>query len=235
MRFFGLAFCLISACFAQQPGRVVIPVVRSVTISVTSDVAGGCGSTVSPTLAQQDVMAVLRATGFKISNDPYAILAIDADCGAVGVRRRSSPISVHQCLTLSEKAPITSKENGATFTMTWRKCHADQCGGSNCQEMVRFGLHGLLMQLLKTYEEQDPLSDLSMLQSQLPQQPNVKGAAENSNKGAQSISASPFTLSSIRSDGIILREMFYSLYLMNCIGTLVYWLSRASTVDAPFR
>jgi hypothetical protein len=82
------------------------------------------------------------------------------------------------------------------------------------------------MQLLKTYEEYDPKSDLSVLQGLLPQQPNANGAGTQSSMGAHLISASSSTLSSIASDGVMIRKMFYFLYLTNCMGLLVYWLSR---------
>src|SRR5215469_7775846 len=79
---------------AQQPGRLLIPLVHSVAVSVRSTATAGCVNVISGPLTQQDAVDLLRRAGFKISEPPDAIVRIATDCGEARPRNRTSAVSV---------------------------------------------------------------------------------------------------------------------------------------------
>ena len=221
LRFFGLGLCLIPACIAQQSERILIPFVHSVTISVTSTAARGCDGTISSSVTQQDATDLLRGTGFQFRDNPNAKLLIDQDCETVRTSRQSSEVLIHQCLILSEAVPAESQPNSANFATSWRRCQSQQCVRPNCQQMTRAQLHGLLMQFLKSFQEYKPPSETSLLERR-PQPPSAPTVVAKSEVGSQ------IRVASIGSDGdLVIRDVFYSLYLASCIALFVYWLARA--------
>lgn len=223
----GVGLCLAFASFAQEPGRLLIPLVRSVSISVTSNVAPACGTTISPSLAREDTTALLRGVGFTVSNIHNAQIAVNTECAALSAGSRNPVMSVNQCLSLSEPLPRRLKESPAPLTPTWQQCQSNRCIGAKCQELARAGLHLLLIQLLSSFQEYDSKSDLTTLQSQPQPEPNARGEGTGlqSTAGRHSVSGHPtgYTMPPQR---ILVRDVFYSLYVMNCFSLLIYWQFR---------
>ena len=222
----GFGLWLVPASFGQEPGKLVIPLVRSVTILVESEVAESCGGAISQSVLKQDATTLLRGVGFTVSNIHSSRLEISTDCVAADRRSHTPAMAIDQCLSLSETLPDRSTQSGAMVATTWRKCQSNRCVGPNCEDLVRSGLHSQLIELLSSFQKHDSLSALAPPQTKPQQQAGV-----TVEEAARHVKLRPFSAS--YSTGyapiprrMLIRNAFYLLYVMNCLGLMVYWQFR---------
>ena len=218
---FGIGLCLFPASFGQETGKVLIPLVHSVAISVTSHINETCGNTITGSTFREDATALLVRAGFIVSNVHNAVVSIDTDCVAIPHSNRSSVMTVNQCLSLSETAPDRSNGKSAVPSTIWRECKASRCIGLNCQELAQSGLHDLLLQLWSGFQENDAQKDSVALTTTDPLV--IRRGLERA--PASSVQSIAYMSESKRA---AVRKVFYSLYLMNCLTLLVYWQFRRS-------
>ena len=156
---FGIGLFLVPASFAQESGKVLIPLVHSVAISVSSHINERCGNTITGSAFREDATALLVRAGFTVSNVHNAVVSIDTDCVAISPSNRSTVMAVNQCLSLSETAPDRSNGKSAIPSTIWRECKASRCIRLNCRELAQSGLHDLLLQLWSGFQENDSQKD----------------------------------------------------------------------------
>jgi len=203
----GLYLCILAVHTSFGQERSKIPLAAPLRMSVTSNVAQGCGGAIPPSVIQQVAEAQLRAVGVTVANIHNAQLAMDIDCVAVTPGSRSAAVVVHQCLAFSEPVPAASNGGRAMFATTWRKCQSFTCGGAKCELLARSGLSTLVNPFLSDFQERNARNDLPSPQIRL--QPRAG------------------FLSGEVPQRVVGGVVFYLLYIMVCVTVMVYWRRRA--------
>ena len=101
------------------------------TLWVAARVARSCNGPVRDAAIQSAVEAQLREAGIAVSRVHTAVLSADVDCAWV-TAGRTTTISVHQCLDLSQPVSIPAEGRRETLASTWRKCQSYTCTRTQC-------------------------------------------------------------------------------------------------------
>ena len=193
---FGLAVS--PACFAQQPASTP-RITGAFRISVAPHVSAACGTSVANVTQQQNAETRLRSAGIVVSEIHNSQLAIDLDCVPVAAKGPGSSLAVHQCLGFSEVVSA-SNDSQPMLAGTWRKCESYVCASARCEAAANSGLATLVDAFL---------SGLAERSSQAPVRPPENPTAY-ANTGATPVE----------------RVIFFGLYTMTCLTTLIYWQIR---------
>jgi len=180
---------------------------------MTSNVARGCGESITPAAIQQEAAARLRVAGVTVSNIHNAQLTDEVDCVAVTPSVRTSALAVHQCLSFSEVVSASST-NRAMLATTWHNCESYMCAGARCERQAQASLGNLIDAFFKDYSDR-------FSRSAAPAVPALPGA-EGPRPPAVAYLASAVTAP----EYFVHRVVFFSLYIALCLSILVRWQIR---------
>ncbi len=211
-----LPFCIplfaVCACSAQELRDLTGLPAGGLILSVTPNVATGCGTAIAGPVIQQDAEAQLRASGITVSKLHNAGLAADVDCVPVATAGRTTGTAVHQCLSLSQIVALPGQDRGVTLATTWRKCQSYPCAGRNCEAAIRSGQRNLVDAFLADLRER----------AAQPTRPQPGAANMSRVPGGAPASAFASALDVALSPAVLI----YLLYIMTCLAVLGRWQHR---------